>query len=491
MCREDNPQQRTRTGQPDDQSIAASRERRAEAAAALQAAMPRAESDPKRPLYHFRPPSQWMNDPNGTIYYRGHYHLFYQLNPFDSKWGNIHWGHAQSRDLVNWEHLPIALYPSGEMGEEHCFSGCCTLSEEGAPVILYTSIGPHQGREKPEQWAALGDEEMLRWRKHPDNPILTQEAHGPMFIAEWRDPFVFSSDGRLYLILGGKMSEEAGADPVVALYEAETGKLDNWRYRGILFRHPDKNLRSIECPNLVHLGETWLLLVSPCGPVQYFAGDINLKRPDFNAHNQGLVDHSSDFYATNIFRDDKERCILVGWVRNFHSPRGWNGCLSLPRLIAITDDGQLKQQPPPELSSLRERLIFKGTLRLEDSIEQGIHAAKDLVEAEISLVLRDASAVEITIQHDGYQGGTSLRWDQKGLHVDEISVPKVNTFASQRLQLRVFLDRSLLEAFVNSHYCITKTLRSGGTGVRVGVRAIGGSAQATCSLWQLSPVWPA
>src|ERR1035438_3659613 len=84
---------------------------------AVLAGIPIAEADPERPIYHFHPPSNWTNDPNGTIYYKGWHHLFYQINPFASRLGSQHWGHARSRDLVNWEHLPIAIWPSADKGE--------------------------------------------------------------------------------------------------------------------------------------------------------------------------------------------------------------------------------------------------------------------------------------------------------------------------------------------------------------------------------------
>jgi len=90
-----------------------------------------------RPIYHFMPEKNWMNDPNGPIYYKGEYHLFYQYNPNDYKWGDIHWGHAKSKDLINWEHLPIALHPSKEFDEHHCFSGCAAVNDEGSCYLLY------------------------------------------------------------------------------------------------------------------------------------------------------------------------------------------------------------------------------------------------------------------------------------------------------------------------------------------------------------------
>src|SRR5262245_20696977 len=102
------------------------REALARAITSASNAVARASADPARPVCHFRPPANWMNDPNGLIQHRGWYQLFYQHNPYGDQWGHMHWGHARSRDLIHWEHLPIALWPSKEAGEEHVFSGCAT-----------------------------------------------------------------------------------------------------------------------------------------------------------------------------------------------------------------------------------------------------------------------------------------------------------------------------------------------------------------------------
>ena len=157
------------------------------------AAIPKAESDPERPVWHFRPPANWNNDPNGTIFYKGWHHLFYQHNPYGSVWGHMHWGHARSRDLVNWEHLPIALWPSLEKGEEHIYSGGAILAADGRPHIFYTSIG----KRDPEQWMAIpADDDLIVWEKYARNPILTLEAHGGRKVYDWRDPFPFRANGR-------------------------------------------------------------------------------------------------------------------------------------------------------------------------------------------------------------------------------------------------------------------------------------------------------
>ena len=163
----------------------------------------KAATDPTRPVYHFHPPANWMNDPNGTIYHNGWYHLFYQHNPYGDEWGHMHWGHARSADLVKWEHLPIALWPSLETGEEHVFSGCAAVNSDGTPLLIYTSVksGDHDNRIPNEQWAAIGDADWITWQKHPENPILSLETHGgPTFEKDWRDPFIFTEAGRTFLV---------------------------------------------------------------------------------------------------------------------------------------------------------------------------------------------------------------------------------------------------------------------------------------------------
>jgi sucrose-6-phosphate hydrolase SacC (GH32 family) len=127
----------------------------ARAVAAVAAAAPRAQADPARPAFHVTAPAQWINDPNGPIFYKGFYHLFFQLNPFGDESGPKYWGHVRSRDLVKWEPLPIALWPSTEAGEAEVWSGCCTLNGLGEPMIFYTSIARGtSAQDHAEQWAA-------------------------------------------------------------------------------------------------------------------------------------------------------------------------------------------------------------------------------------------------------------------------------------------------------------------------------------------------
>ena len=189
------------------------------ATAAVQAATPRAQADPSRPVFHVASPAQWMNDPNGPIFYKGYYHLFYQLHPFSDGDGTKYWGHVRSRDLAKWEPLPIALAPSNDLGEEAIWSGCCTVNGLGQPMIFYTSIGLHKSAfDQAAQWAAIGDGDLIRWQKSPANPVLSEAVNEGTKIYDWRDPFIFHDGKRTFLVTGGHLAREHEA--AVSIYEA-------------------------------------------------------------------------------------------------------------------------------------------------------------------------------------------------------------------------------------------------------------------------------
>jgi beta-fructofuranosidase len=325
----------------------------------VEAARAKAEAEPTRPIFHFRPPAQWMNDPNGTIYANGYYQLFYQHNPYGDDWGHMHWGHARSRDLVHWQQLPIALWPSKELGEEHVFSGCAAINGEGQPMLIYTMVGAGEHNERPDnqQWAALGDDEWITWQKHPHNPILSLDTHGgPAFTSEWRDPYIFTEAGRTFLVIGAATADTAG----VALYEAVDSSLARWRYHKLLYAKPTSEIRFFECPNFFKVpdargGETWILLTSPYAPIEYVTGQFDANTLTFTPEQAGILDAGRNnsgppnFYASNTLYAPDGRCILLGWVRDFPKELGWNGCLALPRLITVGADGHPRQQPVAEV----------------------------------------------------------------------------------------------------------------------------------------------
>src|SRR5439155_10791001 len=130
-------------------------------------------------------------------------------------------------------------------GEEHVSSDCAVVTKKGKRMLFYTSIG----NRLPEQWAAIPeDEEPMKWKKHPANPILTEALHGSVKVHEWRDPFIFTLGDQTCMVLGGNLNASKGGQAVVNVYRAENEELTKWRYEGVLFQHPDADVKNIECP---------------------------------------------------------------------------------------------------------------------------------------------------------------------------------------------------------------------------------------------------
>ncbi len=451
----------------------------------LASAIQQAEQDQSRPMFHFRAPAQWMNDPNGTMYHNGFYHLFYQFNPYQAHWGTMHWGHARSRDLTHWEHLPIALTPSAELGEEHCFSGCAYLDDQQTPILFYTSIG----QRLPEQWAAVGDADWIAWNKIAANPFLKMADHHGVHVEEWRDPFVFQAGERTFMTLGGKIA----GDSVALLYEKGKDAL-TWHYLGVLFRHPYTTLHSLECPNFFALENKWVLLDSPYGPVDYFIGAFDLDTLTFTPECQGKADHSTQFYATNMYRDDNGRWILVGWIRGFEQPRGWNGCLSLPRELSIGDDGRLQQRPIPELQQLRgeHRRVEAGVI--SDASPIVVQMPGRQAELLGRFELRDARLFGLKIGcADAERPAIAIRYDRGELDVAGVAFPLLLAENRNILTLHIFVDRSVMEVFVNDgRACVTRIVALPEDACEITLFAEGGAVALTqFDLWEMRSIWSA
>ena len=426
----------------------------------VQAATVAAEADPLRPIFHFLPPANWMNDPNGPILHDGWYHLFYQHNPFGDEWGFMHWGHARSRNLVHWEHLPIALAPSYEAGEEHVFSGCARINGLGEPLLLYTSVkqGTRENRAANEQWAARPlDAEWLTWEKHPANPVLALETHGgPPYLGDWRDPFIFSAEGRNFLVLGAETQTEGE----VALYEALDNSLLRWRYCGPLVKEKRVKGRFLECPNFALIAPSqpgsqakWLLLTSPYNLVEYTSGAFDAQSLTFTPEQHGILDsgrgETPNFYATNLVEDPTGNTVLLGWVRGFEKGHGWNGTLALPRLLTVAADGRPCQQPLPALHALRGEQQSAAALDIAAGSQVLPDIAGNTLEIELALQLGTADSAGVRLCTDSAgQGGVEVRWDGATLTVagSQVDLP---ADPARELDLHIFLDRCILEVFAD------------------------------------------
>lgn len=459
----------------------------ARAQASVKQAVERVKNDLNRPVYHLLPPAYWINDPNGPVYFQGKYHLFYQHNPFGDTWGNMHWGHFRSKDLVHWEDLPIALWPSKERGEEHVFSGCAAVANENRIMLFYTSIG----NRLPEQWAAVPeDDDLIKWKKHPANPILTEKLHGDTKVFEWRDPFIFTHSGRTYMVCGGNLNQGRGGEAVVNVYRANSDDLTSWTYLGVLFKHPDRNVKNIECPLFFPLGKKWLLVVSQGRPVQYFVGDLDADAMRFRPESRGIMDYGS-YYAPNCLVDARGRRILWGWVPDFPGGKGWNGCLTLPRVLSILDDGALGQSPAPELAQLRgERsAISDVTVRGEYALPK---TNSDALEIRLVVNLHTAREAGLSVRHrtDAKEGDFSVGLDGRNLNVAGVIVPLPPALASKPVELGIFIDHPVIEVYAGGRIVMTRVSGSGASKEGIALWAGGGAAKfESIEYWPMSSIW--
>jgi beta-fructofuranosidase len=458
-----------------------------QATAAMQAAVPRAQVDPAHPVFHITSPAQWMNDPNGPIFYKGYYHLFYQLTPFNDVGGVKYWGHVRSRDLVKWEPQPIALWPSAELGEDSIWSGCCTINGEGKPMAFYTSIGHGKSPfDQAAQWAAIGDDDLIAWQKSPANPVLSDEVNEGTKIYDWRDPFIFHDGKKTFLVLGGHLARDG--DAAVNIYEAENPAFTKWKYRGVLFHVP--GAPTAECPNFFKLGSQWVLLVSPYGQVQYFVGDFDAQTCRFHPRAHGVVDYGSSFYAPNTMQIPDGRRLVWGWVNGFPSGHGWNGCLSLPRQLSLSRAGTLLQNPAPQLTKLRGRPVHWRNVSLGNGEQTFALPKTNTLEIFAEIDLQTATNVELRIL-DGESASQSVGMSFNGseLRVLDSQAPLSLKPGENKLDLRIFMDRSVLEVFANNAVCLTKVISPFMSGPVLKINAEGTARVKRLEAWPMKTIW--
>ncbi len=446
--------------------------------AAVQAATAKAEADPLRPVAHFHPPAQWMNDLNGPIWYKGYYHIFYQHNPYGDEWGNMHWGHAQSRDLIKWEHLPIALWPSKEKGEDHCFSGCAAIDGAGRPILVYTSIGDKRA---PEIWAAVPeDDELLVWKKHPANPILILTDHRGLQIDDWRDPFVFKAGDKTFMVIGGHPKGGKGA---IFVYEATNAELTTWTYRGIGLEGTEGNW---ECPNLFPLQGKWVLVYSPHGTVRYYVGQFDPKTCKFTPQSQGVVDYG-DYYAPNCTEDPQGRRIMWGWIRGFPGGKGWNGCLTLARALSLDPQGRLVQTPVDETKRMRGKGVRIEGQQVSNQRWVVPDFAGDCFEAVIRFRPGPSGKFGLAVRcsKDGTKGAPILIDTQSGvLTVGGKTIEKAIGSDPVRT-LHLYLDKSVLELYADDgRVCVTAVIQPDPGAQTIALVAEGGAMTVeSLELW--------
>eukprot|EP01121_Diplochlamys_sp_Union-15-3_P020246 TRINITY_DN7853_c0_g1_i3.p1 TRINITY_DN7853_c0_g1~~TRINITY_DN7853_c0_g1_i3.p1 ORF type:complete len:528 (-),score=100.39 TRINITY_DN7853_c0_g1_i3:260-1843(-) len=307
------------------------------------------QSDPQRPQYHVMPPSDWMNDPNGPVYYKGYYHLFFQYNPSAPTWGTMHWGHAVSKDFAHWQHLPIALYPDQPYDKEGVWTGSITTQKDGTPIIIYTAQSnvEKQAVALPKN---VSDPFLIDWIKPSYNPIISSPPPNGNAGNFRDDTTAWEANGVWNILVGSEVSG-IGA---VALYS--TIDFMNWTYSGIFYTS-DLYGNMWECPDFFPIGDSYVLKISALGKDWWLIGDYDIPSKKFVPKSNAQLWDSGVYYASKTFFDPvKKRQIIWGWIAEEDNgiPRGWQSVQGLPREISIDKDLNIVvANPIEEISLLR------------------------------------------------------------------------------------------------------------------------------------------
>ena len=394
-----------------------------------------------RPLYHHTPKRGWMNDPNGMFYKDGVWHLFYQYNPYGSMWGNMHWGHSSSTDLVHWKDEGVALAPDawGTM-----FSGSC-VTDNGNIVAMYTTSRPTPfGGDVQAQCIAFSKDNGKTFRKYEGNPVLTAEEK------DFRDPRPFWNEDikawNLILAVGQEMRIYSSPD------------LKEWKYESSFGKEYGCHGGVWECPDLFPIGQPkkWVLIcnINPGGPfggsaTQYFVGQFDGHKFTCEHKDTRWMDYGKDHYATVSFCNapDNRRTVMA-WMSNWQYANQvptmqFRSANSVPRDLGMFEyKGEFYVSVVPS----KEMLSLRG-----DKAKQPTEACEIVVDVkkQAEIVLSNAKGEQIIMRYDAAKQTFSMDRTKSGdvsFSADFPCVTEAPTYGTVK-QLRIFIDRCSVEAF--------------------------------------------
>lgn len=420
---------------------------------------------------HLQSPKNWMNDPNGFIYYKGMYHMFYQHFPYAPVWGTMHWGHATSKDLVHWEHTDIAIYPSKHYDANGIFSGNA-LEKDGKLYLYYTGIRyPHMnpdnihipGNDILEACQALliSEDGISFDNQNGKQCILAPSTDDTLMSrANTRDPKVFEVNGIYYMILG---STENGEGKLI-FFESENAIDFHFRasYQSRAFGSV------LECPDLFELDGTYILLGAA---MEYFddglANDaqeiyklcsFEPKTCAFSWESEShFLDYGTDYYATQTTLDADGNRVLIGWMRmpqaKSDAKRGaWSGLMTIPRTLSVKN-GHLYSIPHKNIVSQ-----FLVELSVEDVPGLIITGADDIqlfgtdesvTDFRLSVNLQEHTTIDI--------GGYLITYENNRITADRTAVYPVGNYRYQSTtpelkdghHIDIYVSDSIIETYVN------------------------------------------
>lgn len=373
-----------------------------------------------RPQFHFSPKEKWMNDPNGMVYHKGVYHLFYQYYPNSTVWGPMHWAHATSKDMLHWQHQPVALYPDS-LG--YIFSGSAVIDVnntvgfgKGAMVAIFTHHNPKGEQEKridfQNQSIAYSLDDGKTWTKYAGNPVIKNPG-----IVDFRDPKVmwFEKENKWVMTLATKDR--------ITFYSSPD--LKNWSKESEFGETLGAHGGVWECPDLFPLTlngkQVWVLLVSinPGGPnggsaTQYFVGNFNGKTFTPFETETKWMDYGTDNYAGVTFSNTANRRILMGWMNNWQyaqvvPTKSWRGAATIPRELYLKEVNKkifLASKPVNEFNNVLVKSTTAANINIKNSYD--LSSKQGATGSLFQLSLNDVTVNDFTIVLSNKKGDELL-----------------------------------------------------------------------------------
>ena len=433
------------------------------------------------PKFHIASNGGWINDPNGQCFYKGRWHVFYQLHPYGTQWGPMHWGHVSSTDMVAWRREKVAFAPSLEQEKDGVFSGSAVIGDDGKLKFYYTG----------HRWANgvdnTGGDWQVQMLAEPDDDNLTHETKRGMIIDcptdkvdhHFRDPKVWKTGDTWYMTFGVYSAAKRGQ---MWLYTSPD--MVEWTFKTVLFEHPDPDVFMLECPDFFPIrdkdgNEKWVIGFSAMGAKKNGFMNRNVSNAGYmiGTWEPGsrfqpetefrLWDCGHNFYAPQSFNAGGEdgRQIMYGWMSPFVEPipmqaDGWCGNLTLPREITLGDDGDLVTAPVKEVEGLREDTFDHGEITLDMDGDKVICDDAEAVEIEMTIDLAGSTAERAGLKIHATEDGayTYVAYDDQigRVVIDRQAMAQGDRgyrtaplSRTDELTLRVFVDRGCVEVYVN------------------------------------------
>lgn len=428
-----------------------------------------------RPVYHHTPVYGWMNDPNGMFYKDGVYHLYFQYNPYGSVWGNMHWGHSTSTDLMHWNFEGCAIVPDAWGA---IFSGSCVVDHnntagfgKGAVVAFYTSAKATPWGDVQSQSMAYSLDNGKTFTKYEGNPILTSSEK------DFRDPKIFwYAPGKHWVMI-------LAVGQHMEIYSSVT--LKEWKKESEFGAMQGAHGGVWECPDLVEIPvegtreKKWVLIcnLNPGGPfggsaAQYFVGSFDGKKFVNESPTQTKwMDWGKDNYATVTWNNAPDgRCIALGWMSNWQyannvPTRQYRSANTLARDLTLYREGQelyLKSTPSVEVKKARGKKVSIPSFRVSEKHEivnlfeekQGAYEVEILIQnagaSKIAFCLLNDKGEKVSMYYDLNRKQFVMDRSESGTVDFSKDFPAVTVAPAnvdKELTLRLFVDRSSIEAF--------------------------------------------